>query len=140
MIIGLCKRTHNSEPDMVGSINKMWQRLFGDDILRGILHRVNDHTIALYDAYESDASGLYDVTIGAEISDVDGQLEELVVKKIPAGKYAKFEVEGPMETAVYDFWNKLWKMPLERNYKGDFEEYILNDGVNCKVNVYIGIN
>ena len=140
MIVGLCKRTKNAAPDMAESVNKMWQRLYGEGILEGILHRVNSHTIALYDAYESDANGLYDVTIGAEIANIEGQSQELVVKKIPAGKYAKFEVEGPVNTAIYDFWNKLWKMPLKRNFKGDFEEYLFNDGVNCKATIYIGIN
>ncbi|MDD6827186.1 MAG: effector binding domain-containing protein, partial [Oscillospiraceae bacterium] len=90
--------------------------------------------------YENDANGEYDVTIGAEVSSVHGQIDELVIKTIPAGKYAKFEVEGPMECAVCDFWQKLWQMDLPRNYKGDFEEYIGGDEKNCKVNVYIGIN
>ena len=139
VMVGLCKRTKNTAPDMAESINRMWQRLYSENMLDQILHRVNGSTIALYDAYESDANGLYDVTIGTEISDTKDQPKELVVKKIPAGKYAKFEVEGPLSTAIYDFWNKLWKMPLMRNYKGDFEEYLLNDGVNCKVNIYIGI-
>ena len=139
MVAGLRARTKNDAPDMGVIIGGMWQRLYGEGILQKIEGKINEHTIAFYDAYESNANGLYDVTIGAEVKRDQQDLQELVVKRIPKGKYARFLVEGPMESAVCQFWSKLWKMPLERTYSGDFEEYVDGDEVNCKAYIYIGI-
>jgi predicted transcriptional regulator YdeE len=44
-----------------------------------------------------------------------------------------------MVTAVGEFWQKLWQMPLDRTFVFDFEEYQNSDPDNCEVHIYIGI-
>lgn len=65
--------------------------------------------------------------------------EELTVKKIPSGKYAKFSIEGHMQKAVAEAWNKIWQMDLDRSYKADFEEYLNADYDNAKIDIYISL-
>ena len=72
--------------------------------------------------------------------EVSGDIHEgFEVRILPSGKYAKFIVIGNMMTAVGEFWQKLWQMPLERTYLFDFEEYRNDDPENCEVHIYIGI-
>ena len=56
---------------------------------------------------------------GAEKKKKDG----LTVKKIPAGRYAKFTVKGEIPKAVAESWDQIWNTPLERTFTGDYEEY-----------------
>ena len=61
------------------------------------------------------------------------------VKKIFAGKYAKFVAKGNLEEEVGAIWNAVWSLPFKRSYKSDFEEYIGSDGVMGEIHIYIGI-
>lgn len=44
-----------------------------------------------------------------------------------------------MQKAVYEFWEKLWKMDIERSYKADFEEYIGDNPDECEIHIYISL-
>ncbi len=46
---------------------------------------------------------------------------------------------GDMVKAVQEFWQKLWKMDLNRSYKCDFEEYQDENMDNAVINIYISI-
>lgn len=141
LVVGVSARTKNSAPDMSQVIGGLWQDFYQKGIEPAIDHKVKDKvSIGLYDAYESDMNGAYDVTVGAEVNEVSGQLPEgCVLKKIPAGEYAVFEIEGDVQKAVAAFWAELWKMPLKRSYKADFEEYVGGTREQCKIKIYIGL-
>ncbi len=47
----------------------------------------------------------------------------LIAEKIPAGKYAKFDLKGDPESEVVAFWTKLHAVGLDRKFQADFEEY-----------------
>lgn len=139
VVAGLSARTKNTAPDMQAVIGSLWGKFYGEGMIEKINDKVNGYAIGLYDQYESDASGYYDATVGTEVKGSTNQTENIVLKKIPAGKYAKFEVEGQIPMIISAFWEKLWAMDLDRSYLADFEEYIASDGNTGKVNIYIGI-
>ncbi|TPG73905.1 AraC family transcriptional regulator [Pseudomonas arsenicoxydans] len=53
--------------------------------------------VGVYSAYESDASGAYEVTAGVSVSTPNPEFENV---EIQAGKYLVFEARGPMPSAV----------------------------------------
>lgn len=138
-MIGIGARTKNSDPNMPLVIGGLWKNLFETGVYQKIEHKKGMTTIALYDDYESDVSGAYDITVGAEVGLVDGVPEGCVVKKIPQGKYARFVVKGNMQKAVAEFWEEFWKMDIKRSYKADFEEYLGSDPENCEIHIYISL-
>ncbi|MBQ2581760.1 MAG: effector binding domain-containing protein, partial [Ruminococcus sp.] len=98
----------------------------------------NEKALGIYTDYENDEKADYTLMTACEVTDanVPGQYE---VRTIPAGKYAKFVVKGNMVTAVGEFWQKLWKMELDRSFVCDFEEYQNADPDNCEIHIYIGL-
>lgn len=138
-MIGIGSRTKNSDPDMPLVIGGLWKNLFETGVYQKIDHKKGMSTIALYDEYESDVSGAYDITVGTEVTLAHKIPEGCLVKKIPAGKYARFIVKGNMQKAVAEFWEAFWKMDIKRSYRADFEEYLGSDPENCEIHIYIGL-
>lgn len=139
-VVGLNIRTNNNDPNMSNDIGKLWNEFFNQGIFSEIKNKVNERAIGLCSNYESDFTGDYDMTVACEVSDEKEIPKGTIVKKIPAGKYAKFIVKGHMQKAVYEFWQELWTMNLDRAYTCDFEEYINSDIDNAEINIYIALN
>lgn len=138
-LVGVNIRTNNSDPNMSNDIGELWNEFFTKGIFSEIENKVNGRTIGLYSNYESDFTGDYDMTVACEVNDDKEIPKGTIVKKIPAGKYAKFMVKGHMQKAVYEFWQELWTMNLDRAYTCDFEEYINSDIDNAEINIYIAL-
>lgn len=134
IIVGVSAITSNDDPKMGQVIGELWEKLYQGGINKIIKNKANEYAIGLYSDYEDNK---YCVTVGNEVSRVEN--EELVVKKIPSGKYAKFFIEGYMQKAVAEAWSEIWQMDLERSYKVDFEEYLNADYDNAKINIYIAL-
>ena len=77
--------------------------------------------------------------VACEIEREGNMQEGTEVRKIPAGKYARFIVRGHMENAAGDFWSRLWAMELPRAFTCDFEEYQNNDMENAEIHMYIAL-
>lgn len=136
-IAGFTARTNNLSPDMGAVIGGLWQRFFSPEGYPALPCKTNGKTLGIYTDYESDEKGDYTFMTGCA---VNGSVPDAFeVRKIPAGRYARFTVCGNMHTAVGEFWQKLWQMPLDRTYVCDFEEYQNADPENCEVHIYIGI-
>ncbi|MFV0517019.1 MAG: GyrI-like domain-containing protein [Aminipila sp.] len=134
VIVGVSAVTGNSDPDMGKIIGGLWCKLYQEGIHETIKNRVNEYAIGLYSNYEKDT---YCVTAGCEVSKAENQ--ELTVKVIPQGRYAKFSVHGHMEKAVAEAWEKIWQMDLDRSFTGDFEEYLNADFENADIDLYIAL-
>lgn len=134
IVVGVSAITSNDDPKMGQVIGELWEKLYQEGINEIIKNKVNEYAIGLYSDYEDNK---YSVTVGNEVSRVEN--EEFIVKKIPAGKYAKFFIEGHMQKAVAEAWSEIWQMDLERSYKADFEEYLNSDYDNAKINIYIAL-
>lgn len=122
-VVGLKARMRNGDPDCGKNIAALWEKLFAEGLFFRIPHPASEHSIGLYDAYESDMTGPYDVTIGRAVTDPADSPEGMTVKTIPAGKYAEFVIRGDIQEAVGQFWTEVWKTPLDRAYTADYEEY-----------------
>ena len=133
-VVGVSAITGNDDPEMGSIIGGLWGKLYQDGVNGRIKNKVNEYAIGLYSDYAKDK---YCVTVGNEVSKAED--EELTVKIIPAGKYAKFSVHGHMERAVAEAWEEIWKMDLDRSFTGDFEEYLNSDYENADIDIYIAL-
>ncbi|MFD2114323.1 GyrI-like domain-containing protein [Paenibacillus yanchengensis] len=133
-VVGVSAITGNTDPNMGEIIQGLWDKLYQSGINVSIENKINQYAIGLYSDYSNDQ---YCVTVGNEVSKAVN--DELTTKTIPAGKYAKFSVHGPMGTVVAEAWGEIWKMDLDRSFTGDFEEYLNNDWENTDVDIYIAL-
>lgn len=134
IILGLSAKTANDDPEMGKVIGGLWTDFYGKNIYGTIKKPVNAYSIGLYSDYTDKG---YTVTVGREVSTNDNS--GMDYKIIPAGRYAKFEIQGHMQKAVAEAWQKIWNMDLERTFTGDFEEYLDSDMENGHINIYIAI-
>lgn len=133
-VVGVSATTCNEHPNMGQIIGGLWEKLYQGGVYESIQNKVNDHAIGLYSDYTEKG---YCVTVGNEVSYVAN--EELVVKVIPAGRYAKFSIHGHMQQAVAKAWEAIWQMDLDRSFAGDFEVYLNSDWEEADIEIYIAL-
>ena len=133
-VVGVSAITSNSDPKMNEVIGGLWEKLYQGGINATIKNKTNEYAIGLYSDYSNDQ---YCVTAGNEVSKLEN--DDLTVKIIPAGKYARFSIHGHMEKVVAKAWDEIWKMDLNRSFTGDFEEYLNSDWDNADINIYIAL-
>lgn len=133
-VVGVSAVTSNSDSSMGAIIGGLWEKLYQGGISATVKNRSNAYAIGLYSDYAGDQ---YCVTAGHEVSKPEN--DELTVKIIPAGNYAKFAVCGNMQQAVAEAWEEIWKTDLDRSFTGDFEEYLNSDYEHAKINIYIAL-
>ena len=133
-VVGISAVTGNADPQMGEVIGGLWSKLYYGGVSAAIKNKMNKYAIGLYSDYSGDQ---YCVTAGNEVSKPEN--DELSVKIIPAGKYAKFSVHGHMQKAVGEAWGEIWKMDLDRSFTGDFEEYLNSDWENGDIDIYIAL-
>ena len=100
-VVGVSAITSNSDPKMNEVIGGLWEKLYQGGINAAIKNKINGYAIGLYSDYSNDQ---YCFTAGNEVSKAEN--DELVVKIIPAGKYAKFSLHGHMEKVVAEAWGE----------------------------------
>ena len=147
-VIGISARTSNrKEVTADGVIGPAWARFFQESLLTKIPHKADQNIVAVYADYASDHNGEYTYVLGARVTS-DAQVPPgMVVKKIPAQKFAVFTSEkGPASKVVPQLWMKINSLPKtavggDRLYKADFEIYDLraSDPENLQMDVYVGI-
>jgi len=133
-VVGVSAITGSADPEMGEVISGLWKKLYHDGVHAAIKNKSNEYAIGLYSDYTDDK---YCATAGNEVTAPEN--DELAVKMIPAGKYAKFSVHGHMEKAVAEAWGEIWKIDLDRSFTGDFEEYLNSDWENADIDIYIAL-
>jgi len=149
-VIGITASTNNqkeSGPDAI--IGKLWQQFLSQSLLNRIPDRVDQSIIAVYTDYATDANGQHTLVLGAKVKPIPIPTlpEGMVVKLVPAGRYAVFTSDrGPVAKVVIQAWKQIWsyyKSPAngERAYRADFEIYDQRaaDPNNAQVDIYIGL-
>ena len=135
IVVGITARTGNNDPECQKVIGGLWQDFMSKGIWESMKNKANEYCIGLYSNYDfTDIT--YDVTIGAEVTQADTKIN---VKKIPGGKFALFRVKGDVVKAVSEAWEKIWAIPLERSFAGDFEEYVSNENGIAEINIYVAL-
>jgi len=140
-ILGTTARSsHALESDQSTSrITPLWGAFMQKGMTASIPEAKSQEVYAVYNEFESDVSGMYSVTVGAESdAETSGELKQ---RNIPTGKYLVFESKGPLPQCTVNAYQELWayfasdEAEHERAYTTDFEHYTGPEGVE----VYIAI-
>jgi predicted transcriptional regulator YdeE len=138
IVTGLQVRTKNADemnPE-TQKIAPLWGRFF-NEVLPTLEEGATVYGV--YHNYESDASGEFDILVGADALAVTDEMKSI---KLQAGKYLMFPVKGELPQAIIDTWMQVWayfedpSIDEKRAYKTDFELYKSAD----EVEIYIGVN
>lgn len=131
-VTGLQVRTQNTDEfnAETARLPCLWQQFYASDLA------TSETLFEVYSDYESDANGLYTVTVG-----VTSDRTEFSSVKIHTGNYLVFQGTGPMPLTVVETWKRIWDYfethtEYQRSFISDFEEYSGPD----RVAIYIGIN
>jgi predicted transcriptional regulator YdeE len=146
-VIGIGARTSNRvEFAGKGVISNLWQKLFAEQMLNKIPHKIDNAVVALYYNFENDKDGEYDILIGARVSSLDEVPEGMIGIHVPAEKRAVFVTEqGPQMQVVVGTWQKIWALEdqgkLNRTYQMDYELYDerSQDPAHAQVEIHIGV-
>ena len=147
-VVGIAAPTNNAkEMTPEGVIGKQWARFLQEGLLEKIPNRADGNIVALITDYASDKDGDYTHLIGARVTNGDHVPAGMVMKKVPAGRYAVFTSEkGPVARVVVGTWQRIWATPKtapggDRAYKTDFEIYDerARDPQATVMDVYVGI-
>jgi predicted transcriptional regulator YdeE len=147
-VIGIAARTSNErEISGHGVIGAQWERFFTDRVPERIPQRVDSNIYVVYSDYESDHFGEYTFLLGTKVKDDFQVPHGMVVKKVPAGKYAIVTSErAPVIEAVVGAWKRIWssspaELGGERAFTADFELYDerATDPQNSQVDIYIAL-
>ncbi|MGB8888278.1 MAG: GyrI-like domain-containing protein [Candidatus Korobacteraceae bacterium] len=149
-VVGIAASTNNAKeagPDAI--IGKQWHRFMSDNLINKIPNRVDQTIYGVYTDYASDANGQYTIILGAKVRPIPNPTipDGMVVKTVPAGRYAVFTSErGPVAKVVVDTWKQIWayyQSPQngQRAYQADFEVYDQRaaDPNNAQVDIYVGL-
>ncbi len=100
----------------------------------------------MYSEYASDHNGEYTFMVGAPVRAEAAVPAGMVLKQIPASKYAVITTEkGPFPEVIPGAWLKIFELEdegkLNRTYRTDFELYDERalDPQNAQVDIYIGL-
>jgi predicted transcriptional regulator YdeE len=148
-VMGIEVRTTNAkEATGDGVIGKQWQRFFQDGVLEKIPNKTDDIVYAVYSDYVDQRNGEYSVLIGTRVAEGSIAPPGLVLKNVPAGRYAVITSDsGPVAEVVVAAWEHVWQMEEKhelggtRAYRADFELYDqrARDTENSQVDLYIGL-
>jgi len=132
-VTGLTVRTQNSDEfnQETATLPNLWQQFYASN------PTPNTTIFGVYSDYESDANGLYNVTVGTAN---DNQRAELSAVKINSGNYLIFQGKGAMPLTVIETWKHVWRYFAEKSahqrcFMTDFEAYSNSD----EVAIYIGV-
>lgn len=133
-VTGLIVRTQNSDEfnQETAKLPNLWGQFYARN------PPPNTTIFGVYSDYESDANGLYNVTVGTVN---DNQSAELSAVKINSGNYLIFQGKGTMPLTVIETWKRVWDYfteasPYQRCFVTDFEAYSNSD----EVAIYIGVS
>ena len=149
-VMGIEVRTNNAkEVSADRLIPKLWLRVSKEHALDSVPDKVEQNIYAVYTDYASDADGDYTLVLGAKCRPSPDTLtpKGMVVKPVPAGRYAVFTSgRGPVAKIVVETWKQIWSYYQssangQRAYRADFELYDQRaaDPNNAQVEIYIGV-
>jgi predicted transcriptional regulator YdeE len=103
-----------------------------------IPNKANKKIYSTYTNYND--RGHYTCLIGVEVTSLIDLPKKLATITIPAARYARYIVNGPVPASVTTFWAALWnsKLDYNRSFIADFEVYTEEASTpNPQVEIYI---
>ena len=146
-VIGIESRTNNAkEASAEGIIGRLWHRFIDDAMADKIPEKRDSNLYAVYSEYASDHNGEYTFAVGAPVKAKTAAPAGMVLKDIPAGRYAVITTQkGPFPKVIPEAWLEIFKLEeerkLNRSYRADFELYDERalDPQTGQVDIYIGL-
>ncbi len=139
LVTGLPTRTKNADEQnpLTAKIGPLWQQFFTSGLFQPSLNA--PRVVGVYDQYESDWNGAFDLTAGIKAG--SSALLGMKTVQVQAGTYLVFTSKGAMPQAVIAGWMQVWqhfsapRRDVERLYVTDFEEYLAPDEVAICIGV-----
>jgi predicted transcriptional regulator YdeE len=110
-VAGLARRTDNASESQpgAGKIPALWQRFRTEDWFARLEPLgASGPPIGVYSAYESDASGSFQLLAGREIKPATSVAPPLHVVSVPAGPCLVFRSVGALPDSVIKGWQEIW--------------------------------
>ena len=141
-VIGIKVRTHNNGAS-IKDIPALWDQFMNQNIANRIPNRIDSEILCLYTNYEGDHTQPYDTIIGCRVSTLEEMPSDMIGQTFSGDTYTQFTAKGDLSSGiVYNAWLDIWKAPLQRNFKVDYEVYKQQDfdPTNTEVTIYVGIS
>ena len=147
-VVGIEARTNNArELGPGGVIPRQWARFMREALAEKIHDKADGSIVAVYSDYAGDQDGEYSFLIGARVTSAREVPSGMVVKKVPAGRYAVFiSDKGPVEKVVPALWRRIWAVPERslggnRAYQADYELYDERaaNPEEAQVDIHVGV-
>jgi predicted transcriptional regulator YdeE len=146
-VVGIQARTNNAkEGTAEGIIGRQWHRLIGEGMADKIPDKTGPNLYAVYSEYAGDHNGEYTFMVGAPAKQNVAARPGMMLKQVPAGKYAVITTEkGPFPKVIPEAWLYIFKLEdegkLKRTYQTDFELYDERalDPQSGQVDIYTGV-
>ncbi len=147
LLVGSELKTVLKDNQCYADIPPFWQQIRQDNRLAAINNKLApDVILGVYTNYSPDfslatATGGYSLIVGCPVTAADVPAG-MVVKEIPAAKYAVFTATGRFYPAIFNAWMQVWQeQGIERTFTADFEWYDAKstDDESSVVNIYIAI-
>jgi predicted transcriptional regulator YdeE len=148
-IVGIEARTTAAkEMSAQGVIPQQWQKFMQEGVLQKIPNKADQNIYAVITDFADKRYGEYSVVIGARVTDKSQVPVGLVLKTIPAGKYAIFQTDkGPARQVVPAAWQKIadsedkGELGFTRAYKADYELFDgqAMDPQNLQAELHVGV-
>lgn len=152
IIMGAELRTTYQNNQCFTDIPAFWEQNHMNDAIAKIPNKVKpDVILGVYTNYTSDfslTSGYYSLIIGSPVNKQADSIAQnsipngMIIKEIPASKYAVFTAKGPFSSAIPKAWQEIWQnKDINRTFTSDFEWYDSNstDDDNSVVKIYVAI-
>jgi predicted transcriptional regulator YdeE len=134
-IHGLALRTSNERA--FGDIPRHWERFQREWGARGIPGRRDGDLFAVYTDFAHpgvDNRGEYTMVIGAAVGSDAPASDGLVAVRVPAGRYALYDVERGHPERVGERWRDVWvDGTIDKSFTCDYERYESNGEIAIHV-------
>lgn len=140
-IMGIMVKTNHDPVKTAKEMGQLWGRFMSQGISSKIQPKAGEEIYGLYSDYEGDWQQPYEATVGFAVTKEAKPEGDLVIKQIPAARYAVFTVQGKIPEIIASAWQSIYRMGLKRTYTGDFEVYgeKAKNMENAEVNIFIAI-
>lgn len=151
VVVGIAVRTCNRDEEQqdTSKIPGLWAQFFGQQVTEKVSHKAGEgHTLELYTDYDGDEHDAYTVVLGFRVTSAGDHSRDLVVRTIPAGKYAVFTSErGSVAHVVRQAWREIWSLDAEqlggsRTFIADYEVFDerSNDPEDAEVDIFVAVD
>ncbi|MBS0629100.1 MAG: effector binding domain-containing protein [Verrucomicrobia bacterium] len=140
-IMGIDLRTTNENWQSARDLPPFWGKFYREQIQMQIPNQKTGEVLGLYCEYEKDHTKPYTLVAGCEVTVAGSLPKGLVIKHVPAARYAVFKISGKFPAQLMEVWQWIWKGNLKRTFVADFELYPLgfHPETNPDLLLYVGI-